>query len=558
MKHLIKLPNQDSIGFTEYKSFYSSLVQVEKTRLKENFSTFLETINNLDDLYKFRAFDDFIDTIVSRHLLDTYFSRLESQFLTYLNVVRNVPDKSLALYYLYNVALKTGLINDHFPFFLESIERLTNEFQLPSDSVFRLFKAAYETGLTEKYSAELFKIVDRLSNYWKYHAFAQLINVTVEKRLIKKYIPAFMERIDALADEYKHRATYQLIDVIRNAELFHKYSTQIKTLTVNFIDTFEKAPIPKFRAFTLLLELLKITGMLTNYFSELIEIIAKYLGNQKYHALSKLIDLAKKTGNLERYYVEIKNKFFFFLEDIEKFVNLNKYDAIHTLLKLEEGTGLIVDYTPIILEMIKKISHYENVRYYAFSELLEALKNSGIKKDQFPVFLEILETYPSPSNYDAICSLLEIANIDDLVKENFISIIQVILSFYGLSKYNAFHEIIKKIKSTDLQIEYKSEIKSSFHSLLKDLMNLEYFEQYHGFITLLEITKEIKSMNKFLDEMLVIFPELPDLDLLNECDKVDIYSTFIKTIKCAGLENEQAFKVWKEKNRHFSIEDYTS
>lgn len=138
------------------------------------------------------------------------------------------------------------------------------------------------------------------------------------------------------------------------------------------------------------------------------------------------------------------------------------------------------------------------------------------------------------------------------MKENFISIIEVILSFYGLSKYNAFHEIIKKIKSTDLLIEYKSEIESSFHSLLKDLKNLEYFEQYHGFIILLEITKEIKSMNKFLHEILEVFPKLPDIDSLDACEKEDVYFTFIKTIKSAKLENEQVFKIWKEKNQHFS------
>lgn len=51
--------------------------------------------------------------------------------------------------------------------------------------------------------------------------------------------------------------------------------------------------------------------------------------------------------------------------------------------------------------------------------------------------------------------------------------------------------------------------------------------------------------------LLGIFPKLLDIDKLADYHKYDAYSNLIKTIKGTGLENETAFKKWKEKNPTF-------
>ena len=557
MKDFFKKSNQDSAEFGEYKDFIGSLLASKRSGIQEdNFFAFLETIKNLDNVYKFRAFYDLIDLIVNLGILDQYYSQIETQFLTFLKVIGNLPEKSTSLYYMYKVAVMTSLINEHFPFFLESIEKLTSVIEYMDISLSNIFKAAYETGLLEEYFTKFFRAVDRLSDFWKFHAYSQLLNAAVESGLIKKYYSAFLERIDTLPDEFKHRVTYHLIDLTRSTEFFHKFSAQIETLIVNLIDTFERVPIIlNSSAFSALLEAMKIMGMINEHFSELLEIADQFLGDMKYHALENLIDSIKDTELFINYYTIIKDQFFYFLEDTEKFVFLNKYKAFHALLKLEEGTGLIADYTPIYLEMIKKMSCYDCECHNSYSELLEVLKKSGLKQEYFPIFLEILTTFPIPSRYNAFCSLLEAANANDLVKGNFFSFLEVIKGFNNIEKYNAFHELNKTIKNTDLMINYKTEILSIFQSLLKDFKSLRDCEQYDGFITMLEIVKKTELMKNFLNEILGIFPELPDINSLDPCSREVIYSSFVEAIESFDLENELVFKIWNDKNQHFDDSD---
>ena len=320
--------------------------------------------------------------------------------------------------------------------------------------------------------------------------------------------------------------------------------SRIENQFVSFLDGTD------YRSFGSLLKESKIVGLFEDHISDFIEIVDKIETDLRYDALYDLIDSIQNTEQLDKYYDVIKNRFFFFLDDIEKFDFFNKYEAFHALLKLEEGTGLIVEDTPIYLELIKKMSPYRPVSSYAYSELLEVLKKTGLKQDHFPLFLEILDFLNS--EYEPFCALLEAANANNLIKDNFISLLEKIKGFNYINKYDAFHEFIKAIKSTDLMIKYKMDIVGTFQSLLKDFFKtLPDYEQYHGFIKLLEIAEATKLKEKFLQEILAIIPRLPEIDSLDGCMREETYDNFVDEMENADLENLEVFKIWKDKNQHF-------
>lgn len=543
MKDFFKIPNQDSAEFGEYKDFYGSLVASKRTGIQEdNFFGFLETIKNLDAVYKFRAFDDLVDSIINLGLLDKFFPHLKNHFLSFLEVTNKQSEESYALYYLYRVAVKTGLMKEHFPFFLESIEKVLCPNMYWDVGLLDIAKAAYETGVIEEYFPIFLKVFDNLESSRKRTAIAHLIRTANQTGLMDKYFSALLERIEKLPEESKRSASYQLISSIDN-KLLNDNRSSIENQLVSFLDGTD------YRSFGSLLNESKIVGLFEDHISDFIEIVDKIKTDLKYNALYDLIDSIQSTEQLDKYYDVIKNRFFFFLEDIEKFVFLNKYKAFHALLKLEEGTGFISNNTSIFLELLKKIS-WSSV--YAYSELLEVLKETGMKQDHFPVFLEILDTFIIPSNYKAFCSLLEAADANDLIKDNFFSLLARIKGFNNIYKYNAFHEFIKPIKSTDFMIKYNTDIVGTFQSLLKDFFKtLPDYEQYQGFIKLLEIAEELKLKKKFLQEILAILPKLPEIDSLDGCAREETYDNFIDEMENADLENSQVFKIWKDKNQHF-------
>ncbi len=550
MKDHFEIPNQGSAGFTKYRDFSISLGDLKGSgNEEENLFVFLETIKNLDAVYKFRAFDDLVDSIINLGLLDKFFPHLKNHFLSFLEVANKQSEESYALYYLYRVAAKTGLMKEHFPFFLDSIEKVLCPNMYWDVGLLDIAKAAYETGVIEDYFPIFLKVFDNLESSRKHIAIAHLIRTANQTGLIFKYFSALLERIEKLPEESKRSASYQLISEIDDKYLKdNRFS--IENQFVSFLDETEEINhIIEYRAFGFLLEKSKIVGLFEDHISDFIEIVDKIETDHRYNALYDLIDSIQNTEQLDKFYLPIKKRFFFFLDDIEKFESVSKYDAFRALLKLEEGTGFISNNTSIFLELIKKIS-WSSV--YAYSELLEVLKKTGMKQDHFPVLLEILDTFIIPSNYKAFCSLLEAANANNLIKDNFISLLEKIKGFNYINKYDAFHEFIKAIKSTDLMIKYKMDIVGTFQSLLKDFFKtLPDYEQYHGFIKLLEIAEDTKLKEKFLQEILAIIPRLPEIDSLDGCMREETYDNFVDEMENADLENLEVFKIWEDKNQHF-------
>ncbi len=553
MKEMFEIPNRDSAGFAKYRDFYSLIASMGTVIQKEVFIELLETIENLESVYKFRAFDNFVDLIIYLDQLDEYLIHLKRKFLSFLEVADKQPKNSYAFYYLFQIAKNTGLIREHIPFFVESIDDIVCPSPMYDVGLTDLAEAAIEAGVIKKYIPIFMKVVDKLDDHRKIRAFHNLIEPALDTGLLNKNFLALLEKIDQLPEDNKSEAFTHLIESI-DINLLNKNRPLIENTLVSLMNRIEKVNLHfRYSAFGSFLISFKLVGIFEDHISDFIEIVDKIKTDLKYNALYHLIDSIQNTEQLDKYYDVIKNRFFFFLEDIEKFVFLNKYEAFHALLKLEEGTGFISNNTSIFLELIKKISWSE---VYAYSELLEVLKKIGMKQEHFPVFLEILDTFIIPSNYKAFCSLLEAADANDLIKDNFISLLERIKGFNNIYKYDAFHELIKAIKSTELMIKYKMDIVGTFQSLLKGFFKtLSDYEQYQGFIKLLEIAEELKLKKKFLQEILVIIPRLPEIDSLNGCAREETYDNFIDEMENADLENLKVFKIWEDKNQHFKKDE---
>lgn len=552
MKERFEIPNRDSAGFVKYRDFYSLIVSKGTGIQKEDFFELLEAIENLESVYKFRAFDNLVDLIINLDLLDKYLIHLKSKFLSFLDVADKQPKNSYAFYYLFQIAKNTGLIREHIPFFVESIEDIVCPMKYYDVGLTDLAEAAIEAGVIKKYLPIFLKVVDKLTDHRKIRAFHNLIEPAIDTGLLNKNFLALLEKIDQLPEDNKSEATTHLIESIDN-KLLNEHRPLIENTLVSLMNRIERVNHRfRYRAYGSLLISFKLVGIIEEHFSVFLENVDKLKSDHKYLAVYDLIKTIKNTELFDKYYLTIKNRFFYFLDDVEKFVNIEKYDAFRALIKLEEGTGLIVEDTPIYLELIKKMTPYRPVGGYAYSKLLKALKKSGMKQDHFPIFLEILDTNVISSKYEAFCALLEAANANDLVKDNFISLLERINQFKYIYKYDALHEFIKIIKHTDSMINYKTDIKSIFQSLLKDFETLRDYERYDGFIRLLEIAKEIGMIKKFFDEILGIFPELPEIDSLDGCIREEIYDTFVEAIESFDLENERVFINWNDKNQHYN------
>lgn len=554
MKHFFKIPNRDSVGSVKYRDFYNSLVASKTTGIqKESFLTFLEAIKSLDNIYKFRAFYDLVDSIVNLNLLDKYFTQIQSQFLLLLDVADKQSKNCYALYYLHQIAVNTGLIKEHFPFFLESLEILICPMEYYDVGLHDIAKAVIQTGVIKIYFPKFLEAVDKLSSFRKIRAFHHLIEPAIETGLINKYFLSLLERIDKLPEDFKSDASYHLFNSIDN-NLLNKYRTQIENVLVSLLNRIEKVNrMYRFRAFGSLLRSFKYIGIIEDHFSVFLEIVDKISYDQKYLALHKLITSVKKTDLLKIHYDRLKNQYFPFLEDIKKFDNYPKQKAFSALLKLEMGTELFTKHTHIYLDMIKRIPRGD--KFLAYISFLKALKIAGLKKENFPAVLEIIILLPDTTSYEAFRLLLNTTKEAGLLEDKFISFLRLINEANDSSKYDMFHELIERVKDTKLLNTYSSLIEKSFLSFLNYIDDLADYERYHSFTRLIEITKEITLTQKNLQKILGIFPKLAEINSLDPCSREETYSNFIKAIANANLENEQAFKIWKDKNQHFKKDE---
>lgn len=116
---------------------------------------------------------------------------------------------------------EAGLIEDHFPTFLETVEKLHDDYQLRALDF--LIKTVKETGLIEDYFLAILEVIDKLR--YKFRAFTHLLEVAKETDLIKKHLGALLEifpllpDISSLLKQEPINVYSKLIDVIKGTDL---------------------------------------------------------------------------------------------------------------------------------------------------------------------------------------------------------------------------------------------------------------------------------------------------------------------------------------------------
>jgi hypothetical protein len=358
------------------------------------------------------------------------------------------------------------------------------------------------------------EFIDGLLEGEKYDAFSELLVVSREVEMIEEHFPSFLDTIDNYFDEYKYYAFTSLIDSIESTELLNKYYPQIETKFLVFLEVIDRLPADLHR----------------------------------YCAFYELMDSIKKTDVLNKCSSQIETQFLSLMNDIDELPNHHKIVAFSDLISVARITGLRKEHVSVFFEAIDKIP--DGDKYLPFIKLLELSKITGLIKEFFLKFLETIETFVGYDKYHGFSDLFKIAKEKGWIVETFPAFLEAIDKLRDEDKYPAFSKLFNAIRATELMNEYSNGIETIFLALLKQIdFDNKLSDKYSRFSMLIEMAEEMRFTKKYLPVLLEIFPKLPDIDELGYYYKQDAYSNLIKTIKGTDLENESAFKKWKEKNQ---------
>ena len=91
---------------------------------------------------------------------------------------------------------------------------------------------------------------------------------------------------------------------------------------------------------------------------------------------------------------------------------------------------------------------------------------------------------------------------------------------------------------------------------LEEIDEMSLIFKYRAFTHLIEVAKETGLIRKHLGVILEIFPLLPEISKLLKQNQIDAFSKLIDVIDGTDLENESAFKEWKDLYLDFDKEVY--
>ena len=130
LESIKKLPDRDKCDAFSDILKISRLIMILKSRwMEDNFLVFLEIIEKIPHEAKYNAFHDLIRSIQGTELEKKFYSQIETQFLVLIEDIHKLGSQNNHTLFLWllEIGNMTGLIKEHYPIFLRSIDMLKGE-----------------------------------------------------------------------------------------------------------------------------------------------------------------------------------------------------------------------------------------------------------------------------------------------------------------------------------------------------------------------------------------------------------------------------------------------
>ncbi|MFX0043270.1 MAG: hypothetical protein ACFE8L_10180 [Candidatus Hodarchaeota archaeon] len=342
---------------------YTSLLNLFKETglIREHFRVLLEIIDQLPEMKKYYAFSDLIKTIQDTDLIMKYSSQIETQFLVFIENMKNEPVKYVKHYKKYSdhnkymvftklleIARIIGLKKDLFHIFYETMRKsLDSKSQMFSS----LLVVVEENNWIEDFFSDFIDAIDEIDDKDKYYKYSHLLKIAEEKELIEEYFDFFLTTIDKLVHGDKYLAFAKLIHSINNTKLSRAFYSQVEPLFLSLIEDIDK--------------------------------VKKTRLQNKYKAFSTIIDAVKSTELWSKNYTQIESKLITLLEPFKNLSGNEQYPYFSSLLQIVKGTELMKKYYDTFLEIFPILKDIENIydKWKKYTDFIKAVEGSGLENE---------------------------------------------------------------------------------------------------------------------------------------------------------------------------------
>lgn len=346
------------------------------------------------------------------------------------------------------------------------------------------------------------------------------------KDLKTNNFPDLLKTIGKLPDDAKFKALFKAskyFKLFNNRLIVESKGNELleKNISV-FLEAIEILPDKdQYRAFFVLIGVAKEKGWIEEHFPVFLETIVKlpYCENFSSYNDYRAFYMAMNSEVVNKFYSQIDTHILALLNSIKKFTGFTKYWAMGDFYRSIRNTELLNKYYSQfetcfldLLNNIDKLDYMYMVDQNTY--LCKVAKEMGWIKEHIPTFLKIINNLRGHDRYSAFSALLKVAKEIGCIGEYLPDFLKTIDQLYGIRKFSvyldhkyvAFSELITAIKNTKLLSEHSSRIKTLFLALID------------GY------------------------------DKLSAYNKQIAYSYLIEEIKDTDLENESAYKKWKQEN----------
>lgn len=341
----------------------------------------------------------------------------------------------------------------------------------------------------------------------KHVIFFDLVKIAIKRGLLEETFQNFIESTNKFFFQTRvgmfSGLVHRLHDSHKQLITAHSFLIENEFLTLLKLSEKEEAYI--FRVYHKLLELATVTGLLNKYFLVFLDPI----DGEHYYNFLLLMDAVKRTQTFENYSREIEDKFLTLIERIDEFPC--KFDRYSTIFKAIVNTGLELKHFVKLLKTIEKLTGKK--QYLAFRDLVLAVNYYDFIEEFLPALLKYIRKFPTYYHAKSFSTLLTIINNN-------------------------------------------STIETLFLVFLEEIDKMSLIFKYRAFTHLIEVAKETGLIRKHLGVILEIFPLLPEISKLLKQNQINAFSKLIDVIDGTDLENESAFKEWKDLNLDFDKEVY--
>lgn len=377
----------------------------------------------------------------------------------------------------------------------------------PNDEFWEQNPDRYDIGL----NAEFWGYCSCLQTWYEHEYDARLLHSSLAFPLLKKLVEVgdplarkvFKEQIAArLKSGYPIVFVYiiqeQLLDYFNEEERNNIILDSFPVILKSFGKLQKRHPMKKNPNIFLydLFEVARKSNMIKKLFPAFIGVLNR-------HTFTNLLKAAKE-NNL------IRENFPIFLEFVNKCEEKDKTGFLVALFKVLRETGLKKEFFPAFVEVL--FTNWNNSSYYSNSiSTINSIKEAGWMKEYFSIFLEKINILPDFDKNKVFLLLIEVLKESGSKEEYFLDLLKSLEQLVNKDRYIALYDLIDSIKNTELLAKYDSQIETQFLDLMN---NMDDRDEYQGTYYLFGVAKEMEWMEEHFPRLIKHYEKFNGL---NQC-----------------------------------------